>query len=864
MLMGSPDSIPPRQPPASLDAPSSQSAEIPPELAHALGDRYELVRELGRGGMATVYLANDRKHGRQVAVKALRPDLAASLGAERFLREIRMAATLQHPHVLALYDSGEADGVLYYVMPYVEGESLRDRLRREVQLPVDDALRIASETADALAYAHARGIVHRDIKPENILLSNGHAVVADFGIARAVSAAGSERLTQSGIALGTPLYMSPEQGTGDSVGPASDVYALGCVLHEMLTGEPPFSGPTASAVIAKHALTEAPSVRVVRPAVSDEIAWVAQRALAKNPADRWPNATELERALHAAAAHATSPMAARLGLESSSTLHAPARRASVFRLRRLVPAVAAVIVLAVVGVFALRRGAASRVATVGPESRRIAVTYFDARGDSSLRPIADGFTEALTSALAQVPGLSVVSSGGVLPFRDGTVTLDSIARALDVGTLITGSVEPEAAGRVRVTLTLRDASGASFADTTLVRPAAQVLALRDDVIDRAAALVRRRLGDEVALRTSRAGTSDADAWALLQRGLAEEKRADAAVRRGDSVATARADAAADSLLALAEARDARWDAPPIARARLAYAQSRRRGVDAVYAAPYLERGIAHADRALAIDTTAAGLEARGLLRYWQWLLRVGPPDIGAREALVRGAQSDLERAVALDPGRADAWSSLSHLYANFKTVLDAKLAAKRGYDADPYLSTGAEALLWRLYGTSYDLGQFDDARRYCAELRRRFTTSVRGGECAVWLLSVPDAPPAAPEQAWQAAALRTHLAPPVARPVADLDGRMAVAAALAHASMLDSARRVLARVLDDSHVNRVDLTRLAAVQVAVGDRRGALATLKRFVAEQGTSANQARNVTAQHWWWRDLRNDPEFRAIFGI
>ena len=208
--------------------------------------------------MATVYLANDLRHHRQVAIKVLRPDLAAALGPERFLREIETAARLQHPHILPLHDSGDADGFLYYVMPYVEGESLRQRLVREKQLPLEDALQITGAVASALSYAHSHDVVHRDIKPENILLSGGEAVVADFGIARAVTAAGGDKLTMTGIAVGTPTYMSPEQAAGGAqLDGRSDVYSLGCVLYEMLAGEPPFTGPTAQAIIART-LTETP------------------------------------------------------------------------------------------------------------------------------------------------------------------------------------------------------------------------------------------------------------------------------------------------------------------------------------------------------------------------------------------------------------------------------------------------------------------------------------------------------------------------------------------------------------------------------------------------------------------------------
>ena len=219
-------------------------------LRSVLAGRYTVERELGRGGMATVYLAHDVKHGRNVAIKVLRPELAAALGTERFLREIQIAAGLHHPHILPLYDSGElasAEGppILYYVMPYVEGESLRDRLRREKQLPLADALQITREVGTALAYAHSRGVIHRDIKPENIMLDVGQAVVADFGIARAVAAAGGENLTETGMSLGTASYMSPEQATASEVDGRSDVYSLGCVLYEMLAGEPPYTGPNA-------------------------------------------------------------------------------------------------------------------------------------------------------------------------------------------------------------------------------------------------------------------------------------------------------------------------------------------------------------------------------------------------------------------------------------------------------------------------------------------------------------------------------------------------------------------------------------------------------------------------------------------
>ena len=267
-------------------------------LATDLADRYRVERELGAGGMATVYLAQDLKHHREVALKVLRPELAAALGHERFLREIEIAAGLSHPHIVPLYDSGEAGGVLFYVMPFVEGESLRDRIRREKQLPLDDAMKVAREVADALSYAHARGVIHRDIKPENIMLHSGHAVVTDFGIARAVKAAGGERLTETGVAIGTPAYMSPEQAAGEQdLDGRSDLYALGCVLYEMLAGQPPFTGATAESVIHQQLAADPRPITQIRPAVPDEIAGVLQRALAKNPADRFNPVAQFAEAL---------------------------------------------------------------------------------------------------------------------------------------------------------------------------------------------------------------------------------------------------------------------------------------------------------------------------------------------------------------------------------------------------------------------------------------------------------------------------------------------------------------------------------------------------------------------------------------
>lgn len=321
-------------------------------LSALLSERYRLERELGRGGMATVYLAEDLKHHRQVAIKVLRRELAAALGPERFLREIEIAAHLTHPNILPLYDSGDADGLFYYVMPFVEGESLRDRLERQKQLPVDETVEITRAVADALSHAHGQGIVHRDIKPENILFEAGHAVVTDFGIARAITAAAGGNLTETGIALGTPGYMSPEQGAARArVDERSDIYSLGCVLYEMLAGEPPFTGPSAESIVRQHLAAAPPRVSAMRAAVPPAIEGAIVRALAKTPADRFATAAQFAEALRAA--------------------DAP-RPAASWRSRRWVGVAALAAVLAVAGGLLVFRPSPIRLV-----ERRVAVAPFE-------------------------------------------------------------------------------------------------------------------------------------------------------------------------------------------------------------------------------------------------------------------------------------------------------------------------------------------------------------------------------------------------------------------------------------------------------------------------------------------------------
>jgi serine/threonine-protein kinase len=453
--------------------------EVSEQLASALSGRYRIERELGSGGMATVYLARDLRHDRDVALKVLHRELAETLGRQRFLREIRMAAGLTHPHILPVHDSGDAAGFLYYVMPVMKGQTLRERLLHEGQLSVDAAVRIVIEVADALDYAHRQDVVHRDIKPENILLHEGHAVVADFGIGKAVAAAASETSaqTQVGVTVGTPAYMSPEQAAGDPVDGRSDLFALGCVFYEMLTGQPAFTGPTVQSLIASRFVHTPPDVSSIRAAVPPALSQVVSRLLAKLPEERLGTGAMVVEALRSGAVPA-----------------APPRQ---------------------------------------PEASVAVLPFTNMSADPDNEFFSDGITDDVIVALTPVKGLKVAARTSSFAFKNKNADLATVGRTLGVRTVLQGSVR-RASNRVRVTAQLMNASaGTQIWSERYDRELDDIFAIQDEIARGIVEQLRVRLGlEQVGAPLAARPTDDLEAYQLYLRGReAAHVRTPASLRR---------------------------------------------------------------------------------------------------------------------------------------------------------------------------------------------------------------------------------------------------------------------------------------------------------------------------------------------
>ncbi|HEY4956010.1 MAG TPA: hypothetical protein VII02_14100, partial [Gemmatimonadaceae bacterium] len=661
---------------------------------------------------------------------------------------------------------------------------------------------------------------------------------------------------------GTPTYMSPEQAFAEKdIDGRSDEYSLACVLYEMLTGQPPFTGPNAQSIMARHSMAAVPSMQIVRNTIPDEVEDLVQKALSKSPADRFATLGEFAEELKECVIdHATTTRRIDRRTVARPVQTAPSKR------KYAIAAMIAVPVLLIGGLVAwklLGRSSGAAAVAGGLDPKRVAVMYFDDPSQSKqLEPVAEGLTESLIDQLAQVQILDVVSKNGAAMFKGSDASTDSIGKVLSAGTLVRGSVE-EAGDKLRVSVRIVDGNNGDVVHReTFDQPKGNVLAVRDSLAAKVADYLRIRIGEAVSLREERAGTSNVAAWTLLQRALTLKRDGEAQASKADAAGSHRSFAAADSLLALAEPLDSKWVDPIAERSGVALAQATAAG-DALAAKPFIEKGIEHANRALAVDArNADALEYRGMLEYqkWKFALAANP-----REAtsILNDAQKDLKAAVAAKPSKASAWAQLSQIYNQQDDFTQAKLAAMRAYEEDAFLS-GTDKVLWRLYATSYDLEQFFDAVKYCDEGGQRFPKNPLFVRCRLWLLTTtavtkPDIP-----AAWADYARLQSLSTPKEWVIQQHEGKMLIGAGLAKAGLPDSARHLLIAARADKIADPTGelLSIEAFIRTLFNDPKDtdeAFRLLQSYLS--ANPAHQAGLAQSQSWWWRRLKQDSRFAEL---
>jgi serine/threonine-protein kinase len=769
------------------------------QLNASLGQRYRVERELGHGGMAIVYLAQDLKHHRQIAIKLLKPELSAALGSERFLREIEIAAPLQHPHILPLYDSGEAAGLLYYTMPFVEGESLRQRIAREGPLPLDEAVHVAREVGDALQYAHDHGVVHRDIKPENIMLSGGHALVADFGIAKALSAAGVEHLTLSGMVLGTPLYMSPEQIAGGSVDGRSDQYSLACTLYEMLSGRAPFSGSTPQAVLARHSIEPVPALQAVQANVPAAIDAAVRRAMAKQPDDRFRSIRAFVNALDA--------------LSSGTTRTALTPTASGTKGKRRLRATAALVTAALAaGAWWVVEGGTERSERSGSKPvTAVAVLPFHDSANTGGSYLAEGMTDGLIADLAQIGSLKIISRSSGAAALGTARPLAQVAKDLGVNAVVRGWVR-RAGDTVTVGVRFVHASDST---PLFEREYRTRLGELPDLQREIAGAITRSVGAELGrAERSRLGerrTVDQRAYETYLRGRFHLERGELDQAR---------------ILFEEASRVAPGWAPPYVG--LANYYSSLPFISDVPPAEALPKARAALVRALELDETLA--EAHAAHAYirayyeWDW----------------RAAEQEFRRALELRPNYADAYFSYSRFLASRNRMEEAIAQLGRAVELDPLSLTlqTNRALL------DYFAGRYDEAHGRLRKVLGRDSTDV----LAKWGMALVAEQLGRPDDA-------IRILEPISR--SSLNRKASLGHAYGVAGQAARARDVLGELRKQAVTSYVPAYYFALVHAGLGEREPALRYLERAFEERSTVLAYLPidpRLAA-------LRSEPRFRAL---